>query len=172
MIDPELFEIRPLNYSNSAAFIFKHHYTKNMAQGASLALGLFYKKKYFVAVCVFSSPSSEKARAWPFGEEEKHRVIELHRLAMIKKDNWKSRPRNILSWFVSRCLKLIVQHKPDIRCIITFADSTEGHKGTIYRALNEALIELRYSQRITIIKSCQLKLTVKTLVELKLNRKD
>ena len=38
--------------------------------------------------------------------------------------------KNLSSWFLSRCVKRI--HKP----IITYADTTLGHKGTIYKACN------------------------------------
>ena len=37
---------------------------------------------------------------------------------------------NLASWFISRCLRLVGKK------VVTFADTTEGHAGTIYKACN------------------------------------
>lgn len=136
MIDESLFEIRIIKHSSAAAFVTKHHYTKNISRSVVLSLALMYKEKYIVGVCSFGIPISESVRSWPFGEEHKDVVVELHRLAMLRKKDWKARPPHILSWFVSRCLKTLVKEKEHIRCVVSFADSTQGHLGIIYRALN------------------------------------
>jgi len=37
---------------------------------------------------------------------------------------------------VSKAIRLILDKKPEIRAILSYADSTEGHYGVIYQALN------------------------------------
>jgi hypothetical protein len=46
------------------------------------------------------------------------------------------RPKNALSYFVTRALKELPLSKPLIRGVLSFADTTEGHVGAIYRATN------------------------------------
>ena len=45
-------------------------------------------------------------------------------------------PKNTETWFLSRCFKLLKQDKPEIRAIISFSDTTEGHEGIIYQAMS------------------------------------
>jgi len=45
-------------------------------------------------------------------------------------------PRNTESWFIARAVKLIRHHRTDIRFLVSYADPSAGHRGTIYRAAN------------------------------------
>ena len=80
---------------------------------------------------MLATPCSERVRAAPFGVEHKSRVCELHRLAIID-----DTPKNTESWFIARCLKLIRDQRPDLWALVSFADTTQGHHGGIYRATN------------------------------------
>jgi hypothetical protein len=71
-----------------------------------------------------------------FGREHKNRVIELHRLFVEDSINGRLFPTGTESWFISRCIKRLKNDRSDLWGIITFADSTEGHNGVIYRATN------------------------------------
>lgn len=84
-----------------------------------------------VGVCAFACPCSEAVRASVFGPEHKHRVTELHRLALLD-----SEPKCSESALIAASLRLLHADRPDIRGVITFADSTQGHLGTIYQASN------------------------------------
>jgi hypothetical protein len=84
-----------------------------------------------IGVIMFSTPISETARSIVFGPENKSRVIELHRMHI----KW-SAPKNTESWFISRALKLLKEDRPDIWAVITYADTTYGHTGGIYKATN------------------------------------
>ena len=48
--------------------------------------------------------------------------------------------KNLASWFLSRSTGDIFKSDPKIRAVITFADSTYGHSGAIYKASNWALL--------------------------------
>ena len=44
--------------------------------------------------------------------------------------------KNIESYVIAKTLKMIKESVPEIKAVITFADSEVGHKGTIYQATN------------------------------------
>ena len=112
-------------------YIKTHHYSKSCHNGP-MCWGLYDDNDSLIGVCAFATPCSENVRRSVFGgEENKHRVIELHRL-----HTYDDQPKNTTSWFVSRCIRGLIEYKPHIRAILSFADSTEGHTGTIYQALN------------------------------------
>ena len=111
-------------------FIITNHYSKGCHYRPSPCYGLFEGSEMIGCLC-FSTPCSENVRSSVFGEDYKKHVIELHRLFIFD-----ITPKNTESWFISKCLKLLKLDRPDIWCVITFADSTEGHTGTIYKATN------------------------------------
>ena len=113
------------------SFIKKYHYSRGCHNGP-MTWGLFFEDD-LVGVIAFATPCSEAVRASVFGTEHKDRVTELHRLVVLPQDN---RPRNLTSWFVARALRLLLAYRPDLRAVISFADTTEGHYGGIYRSLN------------------------------------
>ena len=78
-----------------------------------------------VGVCTFGIPASHHMlmSACP---TDPSKVIELNRLWVHDR-----MPRNTESWFVSRCLKLMPP-----RIVVSYADTSYGHQGYIYRALN------------------------------------
>ena len=80
---------------------------------------------------MFATPCSEAVRRSVFGEGRENEVIELHRLHIQD-----CTPKNTESWFISKCIKKLKKDKPRVKAIISFADETVGHKGTIYRASN------------------------------------
>lgn len=129
-------EVRRIPAKVGRLFIIEHHY----AHGCHLSpttIGCFDGER-LVGVCAFATPCSENVRAWPFGADKpsKDGVTELHRLVMLGEEDWPARPANSLSWFVNQCLALLPKEKPLIRAVVSFADTTEGHTGAIYRAGN------------------------------------
>jgi len=110
-------------------YIRENHYSKSCHNGP-MCWGL-YQKDNLVGVCAFATPCSENVRRSIFGPENKDRVTELHRL--YTQDDL---PENTTSWFVARAIKGLQTYRPKIKAIISFADITEGHIGTIYKALN------------------------------------
>ena len=43
---------------------------------------------------------------------------------------------NIESWFIGQSFKWLRANRPEIKCIISYADPEQGHRGTIYQATN------------------------------------
>lgn len=122
------YKINLIDCETAKKYIIKNHYSHGCHNAPSPCYGLFDNDK-LIGVLMFATPCSEAVRASVFGEEYKDWVIELHRLHILD-----CTPKNTESWFISRCLKLLRQYNPKIRAIISFADSTQGHQGTIYKA--------------------------------------
>lgn len=109
-------------------WILKKHYAKRLPI-MQYTFGCFDLEKKLHGVCVFSPAPS---RFWNNGGKlfnDKHTidVYELSRLVMND-----GHEKNLTSFFVSRCLKLI----PSPNVVVSFADPNNGHNGYIYQATN------------------------------------
>jgi hypothetical protein len=111
------------------SFIKEHHYSRTCHNGP-MTVGLFEEGE-LVGVLAFATPSSENVRASVWGADYKDSVTELHRLVVLDR-----MPKNTESWFIVRALRLLKERKPHINGVLSFADTTEGHVGTIYQATN------------------------------------
>ncbi len=112
-------------YSEPEEFLQSYHYA-GFGRSAKLIFGAYLDNE-LIAVCKFSSiVRKEVATSLNLKTSE---VLELDRFCIHPNHQKK----NFASWFISRCAKLIDQK---ITHLVSFADSTFGHDGTIYRAAN------------------------------------
>lgn len=123
------YTVQRITGADGKRFIIKHHYSRGIHNGP-MCWGLMSGGN-LIGVCAFATPCSENVRASIFGKEYVQRVTELHRLAIID-----DAPCNTESWFVSRAIKALKAEKPHIWAVVSFADETQGHVGTIYQAMN------------------------------------
>lgn len=91
--------------------------------------GLF-KQELLLGVVTFGIPPS------PYlmkicGEEYKSSVLELNRLWC-----YDEAPKNSESFLISQGIKLLKRDKPNIKILVSFADTRENHLGYIYQATN------------------------------------
>ena len=119
--DLRKYEVRKIGFKAAKDYITRNHYTHGCGASASPCYGLFDGFK-LIGVLMFACPCSEDVRASLFGESEKDRVVELHRLHILDVT-----PKNTESWFISRCLKLLVKDRPQTKGVISFSDLTQGH---------------------------------------------
>lgn len=124
------YEVKRISCKTAKEYIIQNHYSHGCHNGPSPCYGMFDNDK-LIGVLMFATPCSENVRASVFGPEYKDSVTELHRLHVLDVT-----PRNAESYFISRCFKLLKKDKPQIKAVLSFADSTEGHEGTIYKATN------------------------------------
>jgi hypothetical protein len=78
-----------------------------------------------VGVAVFALPPRETAKRYGGA------TWELARL-WVHDDE----PRNTETWFLARAVRLIRRERPDVRYLVSYADPSVGHVGTVYRAAN------------------------------------
>lgn len=124
-----LLSVEWINSTRGKEYIRQNHYTGTCHNGP-MTVGLFLEGR-LIGVCAFATPISEDVRAYFWGSENVNRVTELHRLFIED-----GTPTNTESWFIARSLKLLKDRKPGLWGVVSFADTTEGHTGVIYRATN------------------------------------
>lgn len=107
-----------------APYIIGIHYAKRWPS-ISYAYGLF-RDDLLCGVVTYGKPASSPLRCGIAGDEFQEFVIELNRLCL--KDNLK----NEASMLVSRSLSKL----PKPKIVVSFADTSQGHLGTVYQACN------------------------------------
>ena len=117
-------EVIPVSRADCEPFIISIHYAKRWPS-ISYAFGLFNDNE-LIGVCTFGTPPSAPLRTGIAGCELAPQVLELNRLCL------KYNKPNEASFLVSRALKML----PKNRIVISFADTEQGHKGTVYKACN------------------------------------
>ena len=121
------YEVKHISSKLGKQYIIDNHYSHGIHNGA-MCFGLVYKE-VIIGVCAFATPCSENVCSSIFGYEYRRTVTELHRLHILD-----GTPKNTESWFIVRVLKALKEYKPNYWAVITFADSTVGHTGVIYKA--------------------------------------
>lgn len=101
-------------------FITKYHYLKTVSRGNSHVFCLGVGNK-LVGVAMYGEPVGAKCKA-KYGN-----VIELKRLALSPRCQ-----KNTASWFMAKCHKML----PKGVSVLSYADPSQGHEGTIYKAAN------------------------------------
>lgn len=122
----KLFEIKLVNQQAALYAVKNWHYSKSLPVSKLIRYGVFEDNK-FIGVIIFSRGASPHlGTALSLDQTE---ICELTRIALDKH-------LTPVSQLVAVCLKLLKQNNPGLRCVISFADPKEGHKGGIYQAGN------------------------------------
>ena len=118
--------------SECVHFLNSYHYAMHGRHGKAV-YGAFVGEK-LIAICKFNSvvrkevASSMKLKC--------HQVLELDRFCIHPS----YQKKNLASWFISRCVLVLFREFPGVTQLVSFADETFGHSGTIYKAANWAVI--------------------------------
>lgn len=118
------YTIKPIQSRDTYPFLLEIHYAKRIPS-ISYAFGLFYFEE-LVGVITYGTPPSSTLRKGIAGKENISRVLELNRLCL------KNNKKNEASFLVAKSLKML----PENKIIISFADTSMGHKGVVYQASN------------------------------------
>ena len=132
--------VKKIDNKKANEWQISRHYMHRKTSSPILSVGLFDNNN-MIGVCIFSRPASQTLCKGICGVEEKDRVVELSRLFIIDET-----PQNTESWFISRAIKLLKQNS-DKDILVSYADSSVGHSGIIYRAtsfLFTGLTKARY----------------------------
>lgn len=129
MGDFDSYRVEKIDSKRGKEFVKEHHYSHGIHNGP-MCYGLL-RGEELVGVLAFATPGSEAVCSSVFGPERKRSVTELHRLVLLDEV-----PKNAESFFISRALKLLKIDRPYYKAVLSFADSTQGHMGTIYQATN------------------------------------
>jgi len=130
--------VASITKKEATPFLSQYHYLGDKPFRNSFIYGLINPDALFgesnlLGVCVFHGVSAPETCVGAFGLQrtEQGGIWELGRLAMHPSLNG----GNHTSWFVSRAVKQL-RKDTEVRAIISYADSSAGHIGSIYRACN------------------------------------
>jgi hypothetical protein len=104
--------------------LIKKHYLQKRPAVVTLAVAMFEFDE-MVGCVVYSMPPRETEKR--YGKK----TWELARLYLIDR-----MPQNAETWLISKSIKWIKTHYPEVCNLVSYADPSAGHSGTIYRASN------------------------------------
>lgn len=123
------FKVVPCERKEIVEFIEKWHYSKNVnGLATSYCFKLLDANDQLIGAIIYGKIAM--ANVWKKYSEKEADLIELKRLCCI--DNT---PKNTESFFIGKTIKWLKKNT-NIKRIISYADTTYSHQGTIYRASN------------------------------------
>ena len=118
-------------------FVKKHHYSGKVVNNSFLHFGAFLDKKLH-GVMSFGH-SLDKAKTQKLVKNTGwNEFCELNRMAF---DDYL--PRNSESYCIGKALRLLKKNAPHLKWVISFADGCSCGDGTIYRASNFMLTQIK-----------------------------
>lgn len=127
IIDFKQLVIKQINYYEASNFIELYHYSKTHRGSTNFGISL---NDEIIAVCSFSTIIRlEVAKRLNIKHSE---ILELSRFCIHPDFHIK----NLASYTISKCVKLIKKSNPLLKFLVSFADATYGHSGIIYKATN------------------------------------
>lgn len=126
-------------------FVRAHHYSGKVVNNSNLHFGAFLDGRLH-GVMSFG-PSMDKSKIMGLVEGTGwSNFLELNRMAFDD-----VLPRNSESRCISLAMKLIKKHAPQVKWVISFADGCSCGDGTIYRASNFVLTDIRPNKNIVML---------------------
>jgi len=121
-------QIKEVEDEDAKRFIAKYHYFGRIGKN-STRYGA-YLNDVLIAVCAFACVT-RKESADRLGIKTKE-IRELSRFCIHPS----YQKKNFATWFISKCVKLLHIKFPILKSLISFADTSFNHNGTIYKAAN------------------------------------
>jgi hypothetical protein len=115
--------VEPVSISDVDGFV-KSHYLHKRPAIVVLVLAMIHCNRH-VGCVIYSVPPRESdvrygGKTW-----------ELARLYLLDEV-----PQNAETWLIAQSVKWIKQNRPEVCNLVSYADPSAGHSGTIYRAAN------------------------------------
>lgn len=126
-------------------FMRRHHYSGKVVNNSSLHFGVFMGG-VLSGVMSYGSPLDKSKVLGLVGGTGWNEMIELNRMAFNDR-----LPKNSESRAISQSIKLLKKNAPHIKWILSFADATECGDGTIYRASNFLLTDIKENKNIAML---------------------
>lgn len=113
--------------SNQIRYSCKNYHYANKVPSVQIAYSC-YEDNEFIGVIIYSGGANNNlAKKFNLVQGQ---IMELVRVALNGKQ------KSPTSKFVAISMKLIKKHKPLVRLLVSYADTAQNHKGTIYKATN------------------------------------
>jgi len=123
------YKVQPCEIGKIGAFIEKWHYSNNVnGLISNYCFRLLNEKGELVGAMIYGKIAMRGV--WKKYVDRENDLIELRRLVCIDET-----PKNTESFFISKTIKWLLWNT-DIKKVISYADNTYDHRGTIYKASN------------------------------------
>ena len=126
-------------------FIRTHHYSGKIVNNSVLHFGAFLDGQLHGVLSYGSSLDKSKIVTLVKGTGWSE-FLELNRMAF---DDYL--PRNSESYCIAKTIRLIKKNAPHIKWIISFADGCSCGDGTIYRASNFVLTDIKRNNNLVLL---------------------
>lgn len=134
--------VKPISRQDADKIVRSLHYSGKVVPNAQLHFGVFLNGKCGGAMQL--GPSINKKGTMNIVADTKwNGFIELNRMAFA---DWL--PRNSESRAIGVVMRMLRKHYPHLEWVISFADGTQCGDGTIYRASNFVLTDIRESDAL------------------------
>lgn len=120
------YTIARCDHAAAVALVRAHHYAGGSANTSVLSVGA-YRAGRMVAAALWMPPTRVCAESV---SPDWQRVLSLSRLVVVPGE-----PTNVASMIIGACLR-ILRREGVWSHLVTYADESQGHTGTIYRATN------------------------------------
>ena len=120
--------LKPIDAHTAREFIKRVHYSGKVAQNSQIHIGAFLNDKLEGVMQFGPSLDKRKIQGLVRGTGW-NEFLELNRMAFTD-----ALPRNSESRAIGIAMRLLRQHAPHLKWVISFADGTQCGDGTIYRA--------------------------------------
>ncbi len=134
--------LRPIPAAEANALVRRVHYSGKVVQNSQVHIGVFFQGRLEGAMQFGPSLDKRKIQGLVSGTQW-HEFIELNRMAFTD-----ALPRNSESRAIAIAMRLLKQHAPQLKWVITFADATQCGDGTIYRASGFVLTGIKKNDQI------------------------
>jgi len=140
--------LRPISSTDANALVKRVHYSGKVVQNSQLHIGVFLHGKLEGAMQF--GPSLDKRKIQGLVKDTAwHEFVELNRMAFSD-----ALPRNSESRAIAIAMKLLRQHAPQVKWVVSFADATQCGDGTIYRASGFVLTSIRENENTWRLPTC------------------
>lgn len=139
--------VKPISSSDASKLCKMWHYSGKVAAISQVHFGAFLDGKC-QGIMQFGPPI-DRRKLLPLVKGTKfYDFLELNRMAFSD-----TLPKNSESRCISIALRMIKKNYPNIKWVVSFADATQCGDGTIYRATNFVLTQIKRNTTISITKS-------------------
>lgn len=126
-------------------FMRKHHYSGKVVNNSCLHFGAFLDGKLHGVLSYGPSLDKQKMIGLVSGTGW-NQFLELNRMAF---DEYL--PRNSESFCIGKTLRLIKKNAPHVKWVVSFADGCSCGDGTIYRASNFVLTDIKPNNNLVLL---------------------
>jgi len=134
--------LKVIPFQIATPFIKKWHYSGKIVNNSQLHFGAFLDGKLHGVLSY--GPSTDKRKTMQLVKGTGwNEFLELNRMAF---DDYL--PRNSESFCIAKSIKLIKKNAPQIKWVVSFADGCNCGDGTIYRASNFILTDIKKNQSL------------------------